>query len=76
MSEEEAKAARGCLVGLATCVLSAGIVVGVIAWKGWWLEALSLVGILLVFVALRTERAPEDPGHVSPGWVRQQRRQP
>ncbi len=69
MIPEETRAARGCLAGLGLCLVSALIVVGVIAWKGWWLEALSLVGILLVFVALRTERGPEDPGHVSPGWV-------
>ncbi len=70
MTPEETRAARGCLAGLALCVLSAGLTIGLVAWLDWWLEALSLVGILLVFVALRTDRGPEDPGHVSPGWVR------
>ncbi len=73
MTPDETRAARGCLAGLALCVLSAGIVVGVIAWLDWWLELLAIVGILLVIAALRSERAPEDPGRVSPGWVRRHR---
>lgn len=66
-SREEMKAARSCLIGLAICVLSAVAVVVFLAWSGWWLEALSLMGIVLVFIALRTERGREDPGHVSAG---------
>jgi hypothetical protein len=72
-SEEERRAARGCLVGLALCVLSALIVLGVLAWRGWWIEALSLFGILLVVAGLRSERGREDLGRVSPGWMRRQR---
>jgi hypothetical protein len=72
-SSEERKAARGCLVTLALCVLSALIVLGVLAWKGWWIEALSLFGILLVAAGLRSERGREDLGSVSPGWVRRHR---
>jgi hypothetical protein len=72
-SEEERKAARGCLVTLALCVLSALIVLGVLAWQGWWLEALSVFGILLVVAALRSEREREDLGRVSDEWVWKQR---
>jgi len=62
---EERKAARGCLIGLALCVLAAAFTVAVIAWMGWYLEALSALGILLVIAALRSERRPEELGRVS-----------
>jgi hypothetical protein len=71
--EKQRRAARGCLITLALCVLSALIVLGVLAWKGWWLEALSVFGILLVAAGLRSERGREDLGCVSPGWVERHR---
>ncbi len=69
MTEEETHAARGCLAGLAICILSAAVTLGIVAWLGWWLDAVSALGILLVLVALRSERGPEELGRVSAGWV-------
>ncbi len=66
---EERKAARGCLMGLALCVLAAALTIGLIAWLDWWLEAVSALGILLVVAAVRSERGPEDLGRVSDEWV-------
>jgi len=70
---EETKAARGCLIGLALYVLAAAFSLGLIAWMGWYLEALSALGILLVVAALRSERGPEKLGRVSDDWVWKQR---
>ena len=72
-SEKEMRAARGCLIGLALCLMAAAFTIALVAWLGWWLEALSALGILLIVVALRSERGPEDRGRVSPGWVRRHR---
>ncbi len=73
MTYEETHAARGCLIGLALCLLAVAFTVALVAWLDWWLEALSAVGILLVLAALRSERGPEQLGSVSPGWVRRHR---
>ncbi len=73
MTPEETHAARGCLAGLAICVLSAAVTLGIVAWLGWWLQATSALGILLVLVALRSERGPEQPGHVSARWMERRR---
>ncbi len=73
MTPDETRAARGCLIALAICVLAAAFTIALVAWLDWWLEALSLVGILLVLAALRSERGPEQLGSVSPGWVRRHR---
>ncbi len=73
MTLEETHAARGCLAGLAICVLSAALTLGIIAWLGWWLQATSALGILLVLAALWSEQDPEELGRVSAGWVRRQR---
>jgi hypothetical protein len=56
-----------------TLLILATLLLALLAWKGWWLEAISLVGILLVVAALRSERGREDLGHVSPGWMRRHR---
>ncbi len=73
MTPEETRAARGCLADLAICVLSAGITLGIVAWLGWWLQAVSALGILLVLAALWSEREPEELGHVSAGWMQRGR---
>jgi hypothetical protein len=73
MTPEETGAARGCLVGLVLCVVSAVAVIAVPIVTGWWLPALSLFGILLVFVALRSERRREKAEHISAGWVQRHR---
>ena len=73
LNEHERAVARGCLVTLAVCGLSAAVALGVVAYQGWWLEALSLVGILLVIAALRSERGREDLGSVSEGCMRRHR---
>jgi hypothetical protein len=65
----EARAMRGCLVGLALCVLGVLLVL-LLAWKGWWLDALSLAAILLIVVAVRSERGREDLGEVTEGTRR------
>ncbi len=67
MTPEETHAARGCLVRLALCAL--GALVLALAWLGFWLQAVSALGILLVLVALWSEREPEESGHVSAGWM-------
>ncbi len=66
---EERKAARGCLIGLALCVLATALAAALIAWLDWWLEALSALGILLVVAALRSERGAEELGRLSDEWV-------
>ncbi len=68
MTAEETRAARGCLAGLALCFLSALTVLGVVAWRGWWGEALCLLALLLILAGPWTER-PEPEGHVSAGWM-------
>ncbi len=70
MTPEETRAARGCLAGLALCILSAAVTLAIVAWLGWWLQAVSALGILLVLAALWSEREPE---RVSPGWVERHR---
>ncbi len=71
MTPEETHAARGCLIRLALCAL--GALVLALAWLGWWLQAMSALGILLVIGALLSEREPEEAGSVSADWVEKHR---